>query len=113
MLYSFTEEAAKNGYSKTLYPKKKLSKEQSNRVLVPWSVAFTTLIYSTLKDPEDSRTVYLYNENELKKKINPEDENMFLGATFNLRQFKEKDIPKKYFNLKGGKYYFIENDVNK
>ena len=103
-LHTLTEEAAKNGSSKTLYPKSKMN---GNVVIVPWSVAFTTLMYSTLKDPQDSRTVYLYDKNELEK-INVEDENLFLGATFNLKQFKEKDIPKKYFNLKKGKYYLIK-----
>ncbi|MDF1698206.1 MAG: hypothetical protein P1U56_20325 [Saprospiraceae bacterium] len=104
-LYSLTEEAAKNGSSKTLFPKKKM---QWNTVIVPWSVSFTTLIYSTLKDPEDSRTVYLYDANELEKKINEEDDQLFLGATFNLKQFKEKDIPKHYFSLQKGKYYLIK-----
>ncbi len=104
-LYSLTEEAAKNGSSKTLYPKKKL---KWHLVIVPWSASFTTLIYSTLKNPEDSRTMYLYDKKELEKKIDEEDENLFLGATFNLKQFKEKDIPKKYFNLKEGTYYLIE-----
>lgn len=111
LLYSLTEEAAKNGVSKTLYPKANLTKEQSNMILVPWSVSFTTLMYSTLKNPEDSRTVYLYDKKELdKKKINPDDEHMFLGATFNLHQFKEEDIPKRFFKLKPGKYYFIESE---
>ncbi|MEM9546489.1 MAG: hypothetical protein AAGA77_10990 [Bacteroidota bacterium] len=104
-LYSLTEEAAENGTGKTLYPKKHL---EWNRVIVPWSVSFTTLIYSTLKDPEDSRTVYLYEQKELDKKIDEEDETLFLGATFNLKQFKEADIPKAYFNLKSGKYYLVE-----
>lgn len=104
-LYSLTEEAAKNGSSKTLYPKKKL---KWHLVIVPWSASFTTLIYSTLKNPEDSRTVYLYDKKELEKKIDVEDGNLFLGATFNLKQFREKDIPSRYFNLKGGKYYLIE-----
>lgn len=104
-IYSLTEEAAKNGSSKTLYPKKKM---QGNTIIVPWSVSFTSLIYSTLKNPEDSRTVYLYNDQELEKKIDEDDENLFLGATFNLKQFKEEDIPEKYFNLKGGKYYLLK-----
>lgn len=110
LLYGLTEEAASKGFSKTLYSKKKLTREQSDKIIVPWSVAFTTLIYSTLKDPEDSRTVYLFDEKELKKKINVEDENLFLGATFNLKQFKEEDIPERYFNLKKGKYYLIRED---
>ena len=104
-LYSLTEEAAQNGSSKTLYPK---SKMDGNTVIVPWSVSFTTLIYSTLKNAEDSRTVYLYTPKELNKKIDVEDENLFLGATFNLKQFKEEDIPTHYFTLKKGKYYLIE-----
>lgn len=104
-IHSLTEEAASKGFSKTLYPKKKM---KGNLIIVPWSVSFTSLMYSTLKDPEDSRTVYLYNKNELEKKIKEEDENLFLGATFNLKQFKEEDIPKRYFNLKKGKYYLIE-----
>lgn len=108
LLYSLTEEAAENGYSKTLYSKNKLSKKESDMIMVPWSTSFTTLIYSTLKNPDDSRTLYLFNDKELEKKINEEDENLFLGATFNLKQFKEEDIPKKYFKLKDGKYYLIK-----
>ena len=104
-IYSLTEAAARNGSSKTLYPKNKM---QWNTIVVPWSVSFSSLIYSTLKNPKDSRTVYLYTEKELEKKINEEDENLFLGATFNLKQFEEKDIPKRYFNLKGGKYYLVK-----
>jgi len=103
-LYGLTEEAAEQGYSKTLYPK---SKMHSGYVIVPWSVAFTTLMYSTLKDPEDSRTVYLYDTKELEKKIDQDDENLFLGATFNLKQFKEEEIPDQFFNLKKGKYYVV------
>ncbi len=106
-IYSLTEEAAKNGSSKTLYPKKHKD-FKGNTVIVPWSVSFTSLIYSTLKNPDESRTVYLYSEKELEKKIDEEDKNLFLGATFNLKQFKEEDIPKRYFNLKGGKYYLIK-----
>lgn len=104
-LYSLTEEAAQHGSSKTLYPKKKL---KWNLVIVPWSASFTTLIYSTLQNPEDSRTVYLYDKKELEKKIDVNDENLFLGATFNLKQFKEEDIPDRYFSLKKGKYHLIE-----
>lgn len=104
-IYSLTEEAAQKGYSKTLFPKNKM---QWNTVIVPWSVSFTSLIYSTLKDPEDSRTVYLYEQKELDENIDAEKEDLFLGATFNLNQFKEEDIPKRYFNLKGGKYYLVK-----
>lgn len=104
-LYSLTEEAAAKGISKTLYPK---SKMKGDVVIVPWSVSFTTLMYSTLKNPDDSRTVYLYSDKEMQKgKIKPE-EDTFLGATFNLRQFKEKDIPKRYFDLKEGEYYMVK-----
>jgi len=102
---SLTEEAAAKGISKTLYPK---SKMKGHLIIVPWSVSFTSLMYSTLKDPKDSRTVYLYDKKELEKKIKEEDENLFLGATFNLKQFKADDIPKRYFNLTKGKYYLIE-----
>ena len=104
-IHSLTEEAAEKGISKTLYPKKKM---KGNLIIVPWSVSFTSLMYSTLKDPEDSRTVYLYDTKELDKKIDEENENLFLGATFNLKQFKEEDIPERFFNLKKGKYYLIE-----
>ena len=48
-IYSLTEEAAKNGSSKTLYPKTKM---KGNTIIVPWSVSFTSLMYSTLKNPE-------------------------------------------------------------
>lgn len=104
-LYSLTEEAHKQGSSKTLYPKSKMN---GNVVIVPWSVSFTTLMYSSLKDPSDSRTVYLYTDKELKKKIDEADENLFLGATFNLNQFAEDDIPKEYFNLRKGTYYLVK-----
>lgn len=104
-IYSLSEEAHQNGSSKTLYPK---SKMDGNTVIVPWSVSFSTLMYSTLKDPEDSRTVYLYSDKEIQKgKIKPEEET-FLGATFNLKQFKEKDIPKRFFKLKEGEYYMVK-----
>ncbi|NBC25021.1 MAG: hypothetical protein GVX78_05345 [Bacteroidetes bacterium] len=106
-LYSLTEEAAKKGSSKTLYPEKKV---KWGKVIVPWSVSFTTLIYSTLQNPEDSRTVYLYDKKELEQKINVNDKNIFLGASFNLNQFEEEDIPERYFKLKKGKYYLIENN---
>ena len=108
LLYSLTEEAKSQGYSKTLYAKSKLSKAQSDMIMVPWSVAFSTLIYSTLKDPEDSRTVYLFNDEELKK-IDINDENLFLGATFNLKQFKGEEIPQRYFNLEKGKYLVVRD----
>ena len=41
--------------------------------------------------PEPS--IYTVKKN-WNKKIDEEDENLFLGATFNLKQFKEEDIPK-------------------
>lgn len=104
-LYSLTEEAADKGYSKTLYPK---SKMKGDVVIVPWSVSFSTLMYSTLQDPKDSRTVYLYSDKEIAKgKVRP-GEDTFLGATFNLRQFKEEDIPKRFFDLKEGKYHLVK-----
>jgi len=103
-LYSLTEEAAQKGQSKTLYPK---SKMKGDVVIVPWSVSFSTLMYSTLKDPEDSRTVYLYSDKELEKgRVGVDSE--FIGATFNRKQFKEEDIPKRFFNLKQGGYYLIK-----
>lgn len=103
-IHSLTEEAAKKGYSKTLYPKEKVN---WSKVIVPWSASFTTLIYSTLKNPEESRTLYFYDSKELEK-IDVNDEKLFLGASFNLRQFKEENIPDRYFNLKEGKYYLVE-----
>jgi len=106
-LNSLTEEAAQNGSSKTLFPKDKV---EWNKVIVPWSVPFTTLIYSTLQDPEDSRTVYLYDKKDLEQKINVDDKSTFYGATFNIRQFEERNIPKSYFNLKKGKYYLVETE---
>lgn len=105
-LYSLTEEASQKGYSKTLFPK---SKMKGDVVIVPWSVSFTTLMYSTLKDQNDSRTVYLYNDKELTKgEVDENEEDVFYGATFNLKQFKEEDIPKRFFNLKKGKYYLVK-----
>jgi Ca2+/Na+ antiporter len=103
-LHSLTEEAAEKGYSKTLYPKEKVN---WSKVIVPWSASFTTLIYSTLKNPDESRTLYFYDSKELEK-IDVTDEKLFLGASFNLRQFKEENIPDRYFTLKEGAYYVVE-----
>ena len=98
LIFAYVEK----GFNKTLHPQNKI---EWNTVIVPWSVSFTTLIYSTLKDSEDSRTVYLYDPKELEKKIDVNDENLFLGATFNLKQFKLEDMPSRYFSLRKGKYY--------
>ena len=109
-LHSLSDEGASMGQPKVLYPRSKIN---SRQVLVPWSVPFTTAMYSAIKDPNDMRSVYIYSDSQLEslKKLNSSD--VFFGAPFKLDQFTASDLSKNYFDLKESEYSIIEKAIER
>ncbi|MBN2484929.1 MAG: hypothetical protein JXB34_03040 [Bacteroidales bacterium] len=82
--------------------------EVKQSVLYTWPFAFTTLVASSLEGPENSRTIYLYdNAENIMKYANGEMGHIFLGADFWL-EWQSDVLNKKYFSLPFGKYTFLQ-----
>jgi hypothetical protein len=104
-MHTLSDEGVNLGQPKVLYPR---SKVESYKVLVSWSVPYTTAIYSSLQDAEDTRTVFMYTDSKLESLRKQNGNNTFFGAPFDLREYNVDDLSTKYFNLKECDYHIIE-----
>jgi hypothetical protein len=73
-----------------------------------WAIPFETLLLSADQHPEDAMTIYIrrWDDHFIDKQKDKEDS--FFGANFNPSEYSLEDLPKKYFQLKKGKYHYIE-----
>ncbi|MCX6258320.1 MAG: hypothetical protein NTW49_10565 [Bacteroidia bacterium] len=92
---------------KFLIPKSKVKMED---VMVPWAFSIETLIISSLDSPDDARTIYIVNNNELDE-IDLNQENLFLKVIFDLKSNSD-ELSKRYFSLPHGIYRLLEDDDN-
>lgn len=104
-LHSLSQTSSDLELSKSLYPSDRADHYQ---VLVPWSIPFTTAIYSSLKDKSDARSIYLYRQHELETLEAKNGRNVFFGAPFDkFGEFTPDNMPKEYIDLDSEPYTII------
>ncbi|PCJ88412.1 MAG: hypothetical protein COA57_03290 [Flavobacteriales bacterium] len=95
------------------FPERKFVIERKNisekHIKVPWAFAFETLLFSSIQNPDSSRTVYIVDDINAFE-TNSQNKNLFLAAPF-WRDMRIDDLNLTYFNLPKEKYRIIGEKI--
>ena len=85
-----------------------------NRDIVdaPWAIAFETLLYSSLEDPNSAVTFYYEKDDYTQYDSLVKDPNLFLGFPGALNWFDIKGMRKEYYNLSPATNYIKLNTTS-
>ncbi len=104
-LDEFFSDLGKYNNQKFLINQKRL---KGKYIIGSFAFAQTSLLYTSLKNKNKQKTVYLTTKiNKFKEKVNLKDKKLFLNANFHLKR-KTNFLNRNYFNLKDEEYFILK-----
>ena len=91
---------------KTIYFFDQTSRE---KLSIPWAIGVETLIYSSIKYPQNVKTVFFIEKGQKLDSLSLSDPNLFLCVSF-WPYWKTNELNRKYFNLPQVTYKILERE---